>query len=126
MTTPSEQTAQVIHRFNQAFQRHEPALLADLIAEDCVLENTQPAPNGSRHVGRAACLAVWEGIAGDPNGWFQEEEVRVFGEEALIFWRYCWGPGEETSVRGLNVMRVRNGLIVEGRGYVKVSPPPVA
>ena len=53
----------LIDAFNAAFQRHDPALLPPLIALDCVLENTQPAPNGSRHVGRDACLAVWQGVA---------------------------------------------------------------
>jgi ketosteroid isomerase-like protein len=119
MKTLAEQTTQAIDRFNQAFQLHDAALLLDLIAEDCVLENTQPAPNGSRHVGREACLALWQGIAGNRDGWFELENTEVFGETALIFWRYCWGEGEQSSVRGVNVMRVRDGKIVEGRGYVK-------
>ena len=41
-------TSEVMRRFNQAFQRHDPDALAELVAEDCIIENTQPAPNGSR------------------------------------------------------------------------------
>jgi len=41
------------------------------------------------------------------------------GDRAVIFWRFRWGEGDESSVRGVNLMRVRDGLIVEGRGYVK-------
>ena len=112
-------TLALMQRFNEAFLRHEPALLAPLVAEDCTLENTTPAPDGSRHVGRAACLAVWEGIAGNHDGWFEPEEIVAQGDRAIIKWRYCWGKGAADSVRGVNLMRVRDGLIVEGCGYVK-------
>jgi hypothetical protein len=109
----------VIDRFNQAFQLHRPELLADLVAEDCVLENTAPAPDGDRHVGRAACLAVWRAIASDTQSRFDLEEVRIADDHGIIFWRYWPGGDVAGSVRGVNVMRVANGLIVEGRGYVK-------
>jgi ketosteroid isomerase-like protein len=114
-------TRELINRFNQAFQQHDPSLLDDLVAEDCVLENNQPAPDGSRHVGREACLALWKSIAGDRAGSFESEEIRVLGDHALLFWRYRWGGGPNDSVRGINVMRVREGRIVEGRGYVKAG-----
>jgi cellulose synthase/poly-beta-1,6-N-acetylglucosamine synthase-like glycosyltransferase len=38
---------------------------------------------------------------------------------AVIRWRLRWGEGESNSVRGVNVMRVRDGLIVEALGYSK-------
>jgi hypothetical protein len=44
---------------------HDPKLLADLIAEDCVIEDSGPAPAGARHVGRPACLARWSDHAHD-------------------------------------------------------------
>lgn len=116
------QTSEVIGRFNEAFQRHDPALLEGLIGEDCVIENTQPAPNGSRHVGREACLALWQGLATSPGTQFDLEEVFVAGERAIIRWRFRWGEGETNSVRGVNLMRVRDGLIVEAMGYVKAAP----
>ena len=37
----------------------------------------------------------------------------------MIRWRLWWGNGESNSVRGVNLMRVRDGLIVEAMGYVK-------
>jgi hypothetical protein len=112
-------TAEVIDRFNEAFQRHEPSLLVGLIADDCVLENTQPAPDGARHVGGRACLEVWQGIAGNRATRFDLEGVEILGERALIRWRFWWGEDHRDSVRGVNLMRVREGLIVEGLGYVK-------
>ena len=112
-------TTEVIDRFSAAFQKHEPSLLTDLIAEECVLENSQPAPDGSRHVGRKACLALWQAIATTPDTRFDLEDVEVIDDRAIIRWRFRWGKGEQASVRGVNLMRVKDGLIVEGMGYVK-------
>ena len=112
-------TDEVIRRFNAAFQSHDPTLLDGLVAEDCVIENTVPAPDGARVEGGAACLALWQGIAAAPGTWFYLEEVAVFGERAVIQWRYHWGEGVADSIRGVNLMRVRGGRIVEGLGYVK-------
>jgi ketosteroid isomerase-like protein len=115
----SHDTAEIMRRFNEAFQRHNPAALTELVAEDCVIENTVPAPNGARHVGREACLRLWQGLAAEPGTHFDLEEVFVAGDRATIRWRYWWGEGESNSVRGVNLMRVRDGLIVEAMGYVK-------
>ncbi|HET9960507.1 MAG TPA: nuclear transport factor 2 family protein [Polyangiaceae bacterium] len=114
-------TAEVIARFNAAFQEHDPTQLEELIADDCVLENTQPAPLGARHVGREACLELWRSIAQNRDARFQLEEVVVAGDRAQIYWHYVWGPDAGDSVRGVNLMRVREGRIVEARGYVKGS-----
>src|SRR5713101_7502573 len=113
------ETAEIMDRFNDVFQRHDASDLPALVAEDCIIENTQPAPNGSRHVGRDACVALWTGIATAPGTHFDLENVIVAGERAIILWRFCWGEGEANSVRGVNLMRVRDGLIVEAQGYVK-------
>ncbi len=52
-------TAAVIRRFNDAFQLHDPSLLDDLIAADCVLENSTPAPNGSRGASVVSQQFIW-------------------------------------------------------------------
>jgi len=119
MTHPTPDIKTVIDRFNEAFVSHRPELLRGLVADDCVLENTVPAPDGDRHVGREACLAVWQAIASDRNGCFDVEEVRLLDDHALLFWRYRWGDTLTDSVRGVNVMRLKGGQIVEARGYVK-------
>jgi ketosteroid isomerase-like protein len=112
-------TSEVIRRFNEAFQQHDPAALPELIAADCIIENSNPAPNGSRHVGREACLDLWRRIATTPGTQFDLEEVVVTGERATIRWRLRWGEDESNSVRGVNLMHVRDGQIVEALGYVK-------
>jgi len=108
-------TAEVMRRFNAAFQNHDPALLDDLVAEDCAIENT----DGTRHEGKAACLTLWRGIAGNKDAWFDLEDTVIVGDRAIIYWHYHWGEGADDSVRGVNLMHVRDGRIVEARGYVK-------
>jgi ketosteroid isomerase-like protein len=114
-------TAAVIKRFNNAFLQHDPDKLVDLIGDDCVMESAQPAPNGTRYEGYDACLGFWREQIADPNGSFGPEEVVVSGDRATIRWRYRFGVGDENSVRGVNLMHVRNGKIVEALGYVKAG-----
>jgi ketosteroid isomerase-like protein len=114
-----EKTRQIVTQFDAAFRTHDPSLLEGLLAEDCVLENSGPAPDGSRHVGRAACQEFWSGIAANTDANFETEEIWTAGDRAVIRWRLRWGPTEAESVRGVNLMKVRDGLIVEGMGYVK-------
>ncbi|BCG81158.1 nuclear transport factor 2 family protein [Mesorhizobium sp. 113-3-3] len=113
----SGQTAEIMRRFNDVFQLHDPSALPDLIAEECVIENTAPAPDGACHAGREACVELWSAIATQPGTRFDLEETFVAGDRATIRWRYWMADGN--SVRGVNLMRVQDGRIVEAMGYVK-------
>jgi SnoaL-like domain len=113
----SKETAEIMRRFTEVFLRHDPTELKNLIAEQCVIEKISPAPEGDRCVGREACIALWEGIATEPGTHFDLEEVFAAGDRAIIRWRYWLGEGQ--SVRGVNLMRVRDSQIVEAMGYVK-------
>ena len=90
----SRTTADIMQRFNDVFQRHDPSGLAALVAEDCVIENTVPAPDGARYVGRDACVALWSGIATSPGTRFDLEETFVAGDRATIRWRYGGATGK--------------------------------
>ncbi|MBB4015826.1 hypothetical protein GGR16_000832 [Chelatococcus caeni] len=119
MIIESETARKVIERFHRAFQAHRPEDLDDLIGEGCVLENTTPAPDGARYEGREACLAFWKGIASSPNLVFEDEEIWVSGDRGIIRWQLRWSEREADRIRGVNIMRVLGGKIVEGLGYVK-------
>lgn len=112
-------TSEIIHKFDDAFKKHDATDLAAIVADDCVLENTGPAPDGATYKGHAACVEFWTSIANNTNMWFETENVDILGERAIITWRLFWGKGESDSVRGVNIMRVHNGKIVEALGYVK-------
>lgn len=115
----SKLTEAILQRFNQVFLSHDPAALPELVADDCVIENTQPAPDGSRHEGKAACVAVWTQIATTQGMHFEPEGIIARGDRGEIRWRLMWGTDRASSVRGVNLMRVRDGRIVEAQGYVK-------
>jgi ketosteroid isomerase-like protein len=114
-------TAEVIKRFNDSFLERDGAKLVDLVANDCVMESAEPAPNGIRYEGYDACLCFWQELIADPEGSFEPEDVLVSGDRATIRWRYRFGEGEESSVRGVTLMHVRDGKIVEALGYVKAG-----
>ena len=126
MKAQPSRTLQILQRFNQAFVEHDGSLLDDLIAEDCVMESVEPAPDGTRYVGRSACLEFWQKLAANRDSAFTAEDIVAVDEHGFIRWRYRFGPGMSQSVRGVNVMRVRNGLIVEACGYVKSGDASVA
>jgi ketosteroid isomerase-like protein len=111
------ETSEIMRRFNQAFLEHEPAILKDLIAPDCVMESIQPAPDGTRYEGYDVCLAFWQALAADLTAFFEVEDTVAMGDRATIRWRFNFGDGG--SVRGVNLMRVRDGQIVEALGYSK-------
>jgi hypothetical protein len=119
MNTSGEATREIIERFHNAFAAHHPGDLDDLIGEGCVLENTAPAPDGARYEGREACLDFWKGIASSANLVFEAEELWASEDRGIIRWQLRWGDNDTDRVRGVNIMRVQAGRIVEGLGYVK-------
>jgi ketosteroid isomerase-like protein len=113
----TNETAEIIRRFNQAFEDHNPALLEDLVAPDCVMESIQPAPNGTHYEGYDVNLAFWQAMAADRANHFEVEDTIVMGEHANVRWRFHFADGG--SVRGVSLMRVRGGRIVEALAYAK-------
>jgi ketosteroid isomerase-like protein len=112
-------TREVLDRYNEAFRVHDPTLLDDLIADDCVIEDTSPAPDGLRREGGHACLARWSELAGNRALEFTPEAAEIHGDLAIQPWALRWGDGKSDRVRGVNLIRIRDGRIVEARGYVK-------
>jgi hypothetical protein len=109
-------TTQVIDQFNDAFQTRSLELLTDIVAPDCVMESISPAPDGARTEGYDACIEFWQGLIDDPTISFDVEDVVVRDDRAIIRWRLNT-PTE--SVRGVNLMHVADGKIVEALGYAK-------
>jgi len=107
-------TEAVIDQFNAAFQG-APEKLVDIIADDCVMEGTGPAPDGNVWTGYEECLAGWQGLATDDSIHFEVEHVDVAGDRAVIRWRVTGA----LDFRGVNLMRVRDGKVVEALGYGK-------
>jgi uncharacterized protein (TIGR03086 family) len=108
--------------FSAAFGSGEVDAIMARMTDDCVFESTGPAPDGQRHEGQAAVRAVWEEFFGetkDPK--FTEEDALVSGDRACVRWRFTWtnDDGSQGHVRGVDVIRFRDGLVWEKLSYVK-------
>ncbi|GAC1375356.1 MAG: nuclear transport factor 2 family protein [Acidimicrobiales bacterium] len=108
-------TKTIIDQYNAAFLERAPEKLVDLIGSHCVMEGTGPEPDGNVWTGYDECLAGWQGLASEPTIQFTVEKVEIFDDRAVIRWRIS---GAE-NYRGVNLMRVRDGKIVEALGYGK-------
>jgi uncharacterized protein (TIGR03086 family) len=109
-------------RFSAAFGSGDVDAIMARMTDDCVFESTGPAPDGQRHVGQAEVRAVWEQLFGgttDPK--FTDEDTFVFGDRGCVRWLFTWTneDGSQGHVRGVDVMRFRDGLVSEKLSYVK-------
>jgi ketosteroid isomerase-like protein len=114
-------TLDTVGRFNEAFNRHDVDAIMALMTEDCLFDNTRPAPDGERVEGHEAVRAFWEAFfARSPQAHFETEEVFGCGARAVVRWTYRWvRDGQAGHVRGVDVFRVRDGKVAEKRSYVK-------
>ncbi|HLN18189.1 MAG TPA: nuclear transport factor 2 family protein [Acidimicrobiales bacterium] len=118
-TTSSVGTAgalQVVEAFGAAWGAHDLDATLALTTDDCVFDSTGPAPDGSRHVGRAAVRAAWQPIFDDVGATFEAEETFAADDRVVQRWRYTWGDGH---VRGVDLFTVRDGKVAEKLSYVK-------
>jgi ketosteroid isomerase-like protein len=121
MITPlDEQTASTlaaVARFNAAFDRHDVDGVMAAMTDDCLFENTGPAPDGERYQGAGPVREFWEQFfQSNPGANFVAEEQFGAGDRCVVRWRYDWGTGH---VRGVDIFRVRDGLVAEKLCYVK-------
>src|SRR4051812_6473263 len=106
----------VIDAFGAAWAGHDLDGALALVTDDCVFDATGPAPDGARAVGKDAIRAAWRPIFDDTASNFEEEELFGAGDRVVQRWRYSWADGH---VRGVDVFRVRDGLVAEKFSYVK-------
>jgi hypothetical protein len=117
-----ESGPRLVLAFNDAFNRHDvPAMMA-MMSDDCVFENTSPAPDGIRYEGKAAVTQFWQDFfAQSSQAHIKVEELLGLGIRVVMLWHYDWVDlsGTPGHVRGVDVFRIQNGLITEKLSYVK-------
>jgi ketosteroid isomerase-like protein len=117
----SAATLAAVDAFNEAFNAHDVDAVMARMTDDAVFESTSP-PAGDRHVGAAAVRAAWEAFfAASPSAHFDAEDVIVTGDRCVVRWIYTWvdDDGSEGSIKGVDVLRVRDGKVAEKLAYVK-------
>jgi len=108
--------------FNEAFNRHDITGMMQLMSDDCIFENTAPAPDGTAYKGKEAVTQFWQEFFNEsPQAHIEIEEVFGLGLRCIMRWRYEWvdGEGKRGHVRGVDIYRVKDGLIQEKLSYVK-------
>jgi uncharacterized protein (TIGR03086 family) len=109
-------------RLSAAFGRGDVDAIMAVMTDDCVFEATGPAPDGVRHEGAEAVRAQWDQLfGGTREPVFSEEESFVAGDRGVLRWRFEWteDDGSPGHVRGVDVLRFRDGRVSEKLSYVK-------
>jgi uncharacterized protein (TIGR02246 family) len=121
MSADTSSTTAVVDMFNEAFNRHDVDAVMAAMTDDCVFETTAP-PEGERHKGQAAVRAAWEAFFdATPTAHFDAEDVIVAGDRCVVQWCFTWknDDGSQGRVRGVDLIRVRDGKVAEKFAYVK-------
>lgn len=114
-------TIAVVQRFNEAFNSHDVARVMACMTDDCVFENTRPVPDGERFEGQAAVRHAWSALfQRSPQARFDAEEIFAVDDRCVVRWVYHWvREGAAGHVRGVDILRVRDGKVAEKLSYVK-------
>lgn len=115
-------TIKVVRELEEALNRRDIEAFMALITDDCVFENTSPAPDGQRYEGQSAIRAFLEGFfQATPSIDFQTEDLFASGNRCLVRWVFHWSntAGEHGHIRGVDVFHIRNGKMAEDFAYVK-------
>jgi ketosteroid isomerase-like protein len=108
--------------FNEALNRHDVDGMMALMSDDCVFENTSPAPDGTVYRGRADVTQFWRDFfRQSPQARIEVEEIFGLGFRVVMRWRYEWvdPAGQAGHVRGVDIYQLRGGRITGKLSYVK-------
>ncbi len=117
-----EMATRLALEFNDAFNRHDVASMMRLMSDDCVFENTTPAPDGTAFSGKEEVTRFWQAFfLESPHAHIKIEEIFGLADRCVMRWRYDWvdSRGEIGYVRGVDIFQVKNGYICEKLSYVK-------
>lgn len=117
-----ESALRIVLAFNEAFNRHDVAGMMQLMSDNCVFENTDPAPDGTVYSGKEAVTRFWQDFFREsPQAHIEIEEIFGLGNRCIMRWKYNWveSDGKKGHVRGVDIFQVKEGFISEKFSYVK-------
>ena len=121
MSNDPNNTIAAVESFNTAFNLHDIDALMQTMTEDCIFENTNPPPDGSRYEGANEVRLFWEKFfAANPNAHFEAEEIFASEDRCVVRWIYKkTKDGKPWHLRGVDIFKVRDGKVAEKLSYVK-------
>lgn len=120
-----ESAVRVVVEFNKAFNQHDIPAMMQLMSDDCTVESFDPAPGGARYAGKSEVAGYWNDLfAISHNAVADIEDVFGLGKRCVMHWKLSWdsADGSEAYLRGVDIFRISDGLIVEILSYGKVFP----
>ena len=121
------QLAELVDRFMAAWARHDLDAAMALVADDALYDEfNQKLWRGKAEV-REGFLPQFRGDYGDIQFHVEDQFVDETAQEALVRWlcTFEW-KGTRRAWRGLDILRFRDGLIVEKLTYAKTERPLTA
>jgi len=117
-----ESAIRVVLEFYEAFNRHDVPSMVQLLSDDCIFENTGPAPDGAVYSGKEGLTLFWQDFFREsPHAHIEIEEIFGLGIRCVVRWRYEWvdADGKKDHVRGVDIFQVKSGSICSKLSYIK-------
>jgi ketosteroid isomerase-like protein len=119
-----ESALRVVLAFNEALNRQDVEGMKQLLSDDCVFESADPAPDGAAYDGKEPIAQYWRDFFRKvPQAQIKIEDAYGFGDQCVKRWRYQGGDADAQTeqMRGVDIVKVKDGLICELFSYVKGS-----
>jgi ketosteroid isomerase-like protein len=117
---PVDDVRNAIERYHDAMDRHDIDAVVAAFTDDGLIDCTPP-PDGERYEGAVEISGLFRQLFDSDERTFETEELIVAGDRAVVRWRHRWvdDSGRPRHIRGVDVLRVRDGRIAEKLSYVK-------
>ena len=109
-----------VERYHDALNRNDVDAAVASFTDDGVI--CTPPPDGERYEGADRIRTLFRQLFdSDADRTFDTEEVFFAGDRAVVRWCHRWvdASGRRGHVRGVGVLRIRDGKIAEKLAYVK-------
>jgi hypothetical protein len=120
-----ESAVRVAIEFNNAFNQHDVPAMMQLLSDDCTVESFDPAPGGGRYTGKSEVAGYWNELFTKlPKAVADIEDVYGLGKRCIMRWKLSWESDDENEahLRGVDIFRINEDLIVEILSYGKALP----
>jgi ketosteroid isomerase-like protein len=121
MTDTDLETARVVTAFNEAVNRHDVDAMLALSHPQLEFDGTTP-PDGDRLTGHEQVREFWERLFREsPHARVETESMFTAGEWCTVLVNFVFDATRPSAghVRGVDVLRVQDGLITQKLSYVK-------